>query len=69
MQPFGGGRVPPRTIAAVLSRLEAPLGRFAILGNHDYVYGEHAVADALEHHGTRVLDHTRRSMRSARPLP
>src|SRR5947207_1824247 len=50
MQPFGGGRVPPRTIAAALSRLEAPLGRFAILGNHDYVYGERAVADALEHH-------------------
>jgi len=35
MQPFGGGPVPPRTIAAILSRLEAPLGRFAILGNHD----------------------------------
>ena len=63
MQPFGGGRVPPRTIAAALSRLEAPLGRFAILGNHDYVYGERAVADALEHHGIHVLDHARRSMR------
>jgi uncharacterized protein len=63
MQPFGGGRVPPRTIAAALSRLEAPLGRFAILGNHDYVYGERAVADALEHHGIPVLDHARRGMR------
>src|SRR6266536_4638897 len=59
MQPFGGGRVPPRTTAAALSRLEAPLGRFAILGNHDYVYGERAVADALEHHGIHVLDHAR----------
>jgi hypothetical protein len=28
MQLFGGGRVPPRTIAAILSRLEAPLGRY-----------------------------------------
>jgi predicted MPP superfamily phosphohydrolase len=63
MQPFGGGRVPPRTIAAILSRLDAPLGRFAILGNHDYVYGERAVADAFEHHGIPVLDHARRSMR------
>jgi uncharacterized protein len=63
MQPFGGGRVPPRTIAAALSRLEAPLGRCAILGNHDYVYGERAVADALERHGIAVLDHARRSMR------
>jgi len=63
MQPFGGGRVPPRTIAAILSRLKAPLGRFAILGNHDYVYGEHAVADALKYNGIPVLDHARRSMR------
>jgi uncharacterized protein len=63
MQPFGGGRVPPRTTAAALSRLQAPLGRFAILGNHDYVYGEHAVADAFEQHGIPVLDHARRSMR------
>jgi uncharacterized protein len=63
MQPFGGGRVPPRTTAAALSRLQAPLGRFAILGNHDYVYGERAVADAFEQHGIPVLDHARRSMR------
>ena len=32
MQVFGGGRVPPSTIATALARLEAPLGRFAILG-------------------------------------
>jgi uncharacterized protein len=57
MQPFGGGRIPPRTIAAILSRLEAPLGRFAILGNHDYVYDERAVTDALQDHGITVLDH------------
>jgi predicted MPP superfamily phosphohydrolase len=63
MQPFGGGRVPPRTIAAILSRLEAPLGRFAILGNHDYVYDERAVADALQDHGITVLNHDRCSMR------
>jgi uncharacterized protein len=63
MQPFGGGRVPPHTIAAILARLDVPLGRFAILGNHDYVYGERAVMDAFEHHGITVLDHARRSMR------
>jgi hypothetical protein len=57
MQLFGGGRVPPRTIAGILSRLEAPLGRFAILGNHDYVYDERAVADALRNSGITVLDH------------
>jgi hypothetical protein len=59
MQLFGGGRVPPSKIAAILSRLEAPLGRFAILGNHDYVYGERAVADALERHNITVLNHDR----------
>ena len=63
MQLFGGGRVPPRTTAAILGRLVAPLGRFAVLGNHDYVYGERAVADALRDHGITVLDHERRSLR------
>ena len=57
MQIFGGGRVPPRTIARALSRIEAPLGRFAVLGNHDYVYDEHAVAVALWDSGITVLDH------------
>jgi len=57
MQIFGGGRVPPRTIARVLSRLDAPLGRFAVLGNHDYVYDERAVADALWDSDITVLDH------------
>jgi predicted MPP superfamily phosphohydrolase len=59
MQPFGGGRVPPTMTAAILSRLKAPLGRFAVLGNHDYNYGEHAVADALEHHNITVLRYER----------
>jgi predicted MPP superfamily phosphohydrolase len=45
--------------AAILSRLKAPLGRFAVLGNHDYNYGEHAVADALEHHNITVLRYER----------
>ena len=62
MQLFGGGRVPPQTIAAILSRLEVPLGCLAVLGNHDYVYGEHAVAGALQDHGIIVLDHDRRSI-------
>jgi len=62
MQSFGGGRVPPRITAAILSRLEAPLGRFAVLGNHDYAYDEHAVAGALEDHGIITLDYDRRSI-------
>jgi predicted MPP superfamily phosphohydrolase len=62
MQLFGGGRVPPRVAAALLARIEAPLGRFAILGNHDYVYGEEDVAAALVEHGVTVLDHDRRAI-------
>jgi predicted MPP superfamily phosphohydrolase len=63
MQLFGGGRVPPRTIAAALSSLKAPLGRFAVLGNHDYTYDELAVQAALEQSGITVLDHDRSTVR------
>ena len=62
MQMFGGGRVPPRVIASILSRIEGPLGRFAILGNHDYAYDEWAVADALWNNGITVLDHDHRTI-------
>ena len=34
--PFVSARVPMPGVAAVLARLEAPLGRFAALGNHDW---------------------------------
>jgi predicted MPP superfamily phosphohydrolase len=56
MQPFGGGRVPPRVIARILARLEAPCGRFAILGNHDISYGAEDVGSALREQGIAVLD-------------
>jgi predicted MPP superfamily phosphohydrolase len=62
MQLFGGGRVPPRAVAALLARIEAPLGRFAILGNHDYVYGETDVTAALVEQGITVLDHDRHAI-------
>ena len=56
MQPFGGGRLAPNTIASVLSHLKAPLGNFAVLGNHDHCYGADEVTKALTVHGIRVLD-------------
>jgi uncharacterized protein len=62
MQPFGGGRIPPRTTAAILARLDAPLGRFAILGNHDYTYGAAEVAEALQARGIAVLNDERRTL-------
>lgn len=58
----GGGRVPPHVIAAMLARLDGVLGRVAILGNHDYIYGEEDVAAALRARGITVLDHERRSV-------
>jgi predicted MPP superfamily phosphohydrolase len=63
MQMFGGGRIAPRAVAAILARLDAPLGRFAILGNHDYVHGADEVRDAIETAGIAVLDDERRTLR------
>ena len=62
MQMFGGGRLAPRAIAAVLARLEAPLGRFAVLGNHDYVHGPDEVRAAMENEGIALLDDERRTL-------
>jgi uncharacterized protein len=62
MMAFGGGRVPPRVIAPILAALEAPFGRFAILGNHDYEYGDEEIAQALRANGIAVLDDERREV-------
>jgi len=59
MQPLGGGRITPDAIAFELARIPAPLGRFAVLGNHDYVYGERSIVEALSKHNIFVLDHDR----------
>jgi len=63
MHLFGGGRLPPKTIATILALLEAPLGRFAVLGNHDYTYGADAIDAALENAGITVLSDARRTLR------
>lgn len=55
MQPLGGGRVSPRRIAAILAGIDAPLGRVAVLGNHDVSYGAGEVEAALRAHGIDVL--------------
>lgn len=48
-------RMPIDTIAANLDGLRAPLGVFAVLGNHDGWHGDRQIADALGRHGIRVL--------------
>ena len=53
--PFGKP-VAPEDVAGALGRLHAPLGTFAVLGNHDwYHYGEQ-VPRALRHAGIEVLE-------------
>jgi len=65
MQPFGGGRLAPHVIAPILAGLDAPLGRFAVLGNHDYLYGAAEIAQALQDHGIVVLSDEKRVLRHA----
>jgi len=51
-----GTYVEPEPIAHELSRLSAPLGTIAILGNHDWWEDGEAMADALESVGIAVLE-------------
>lgn len=60
---FGGTSVAPAAIARELARLQAPLGVFATLGNHDWWHDGGAVRQALEAAGVTVLEN------AARPLP
>jgi predicted MPP superfamily phosphohydrolase len=52
----GGSFVPPEQAAAVLSRLAAPLGVWACLGNHDWWLNARRVMAALEKHKIPVLE-------------
>ena len=52
----GGERVPPSRIAPVLSNLEAPLGVWAVLGNHDWWYSFDGVRKPLNLQGIEVLE-------------
>src|SRR5712672_982111 len=50
---LGGTFIPPTDIAPVLNGLDAPLGVFAVLGNHDWYYGAPRSAGALHAAGLR----------------
>lgn len=52
----GGRFVPPEPTAAVLRDLRAPLGVFAVLGNHDWWYDGARVGRAFTDAGIPVLD-------------
>ncbi|WP_333832231.1 metallophosphoesterase [Rubrimonas sp.] len=47
--------VPMDAIAAEMGRLTAPMGAYAVLGNHDWGWSGEACAQALERAGVRVL--------------
>jgi predicted MPP superfamily phosphohydrolase len=53
---IGGRFVEPERTAAALRGLTAPLGVFAILGNHDWWYDGGRVGRALSEAGIRLLD-------------
>lgn len=53
---LGGRFVPPEEIAAELSRLRAPAGVIAVLGNHDGWLDRDRVTKALEANSIRVVE-------------
>src|SRR5260370_1108069 len=54
--PAGGRSGAPEDTAARLAGLSAPLGVFAVLGNHDWWYDRGRVQRALESKGIPVLE-------------
>ena len=52
----GGSFVAPEDAAKVLSKLRAPMGVFAVLGNHDWWLGAPRVANALTLNQITVLE-------------
>lgn len=56
--------IPIEAWSVALSRLSAPLGRFAVLGNHDCRFGSEAVTEALEDAGIPVLHNTAIQLRT-----
>ncbi|HEX2087569.1 MAG TPA: metallophosphoesterase [Solirubrobacteraceae bacterium] len=58
--------VRPADVAAALARIRAPLGRVAVLGNHDWLSGGEQVRGALQDAGITVLEDDALRLRSAR---
>jgi len=48
--------VEPEITAAQLKNLQAPLGVYAVLGNHDWWYGGQRVRRAFENEGIKILE-------------
>jgi predicted MPP superfamily phosphohydrolase len=53
---LAGGPSSPEAVAAELGRLHAPLGVYAVLGNHDWWFDGRRIAAALAAEGITVLE-------------
>ena len=53
---LGGTFVDPERIAASLARLQARVGVYAVLGNHDWWYDARRIQRAFEQHSISVLE-------------
>ncbi|MBK0394826.1 metallophosphoesterase [Ramlibacter sp. CrO1] len=60
--PASRGEPDAQEIAAVLGKLRAPLGVYAVLGNHDWWADGPAVAEALKRRGIQVLENDAREI-------
>jgi|SRR4051794_32594468 predicted MPP superfamily phosphohydrolase len=60
-----GGRVEPETVAEQLAELDAPLGSFAVLGNHDWTNDGDRVRHALREQLIDVLENDAASVQLA----
>lgn len=64
-RPFRSGAVPIAQWSAALAKLEAPLGSYAVLGNHDWSHNPAGIREALERNGISVLENEVRKIRTA----
>jgi predicted MPP superfamily phosphohydrolase len=55
-RPFRSGAVPIAEWSAALAKIEAPLGAYAVLGNHDWSHNPGAIRDALTSKCIPVLE-------------
>jgi uncharacterized protein len=52
----GGHFVPPESYESILRGLHAPLGVYAVLGNHDFAFNPRRITRSLQRAGIRVLN-------------
>lgn len=64
-RPFRIGAVPIADWSAALAKLEAPLGAYAVLGNHDWSHNPDGIRDALARNGIPVLENEASKLRTA----